>query len=159
MSASTDECARRLSIPGRQRFGHAIIIVICATLIFLPSLFNGVPHGDSYHFNYSWVASFKEEWGLLNPYPRWLPQMWAGAGSPDFYFYPPLAFFASSLASSICCADPDHAISVSSWFFHLPSGFGAYRFVYRPSEILLMPRGRRPSDERNSCGADESPER
>lgn len=44
-----------------------------------------------------WTESFQSQFMDGVFYPRWLPDLNRGLGSPTFYFYPPLAFFFSTL--------------------------------------------------------------
>ncbi|MEM6676970.1 MAG: hypothetical protein AAF675_03765 [Pseudomonadota bacterium] len=105
------------------------LIVGLVTLLFLPTLMHGAPDGHSHHFNHAWATTFSEAWSWSNPYPRWLPGMWQGAGSPDFYFYPPFGFFIVALASKTCCVAAEHSLAVAYWGLHVLSGIGVYRLA------------------------------
>ncbi|MEM8818515.1 MAG: hypothetical protein AAGE90_03150 [Pseudomonadota bacterium] len=105
---------------------HFALIALVATVLFAPAVLTGMPIGHSYYPNHAWTLSFAEALSWSNPYPRWLPGTWAGSGSPDFYFYPPLFFYVAALAQNTCCAHPDQAIAITGWLFHVASGIGVW---------------------------------
>ena len=51
---------------------------------------------DSFWIDWVWVDQFSELLRHGVAYPRWLPQSHAGLGSPVFYYYAPLAFYAAA---------------------------------------------------------------
>ncbi|MDX1974925.1 MAG: hypothetical protein SFT92_04550 [Rickettsiales bacterium] len=44
-----------------------------------------------------WVKHFSQQFWQGDLYPRWLSEMYAGSGSPVFYYYPPLAYYVTAL--------------------------------------------------------------
>jgi hypothetical protein len=71
--------------------------ILFATLPYLISL-QGIPQHSFDGMIYRvWAESFHAQISEGVLYPRWLPDLARGLGSPTFYFYPPLAFFASAV--------------------------------------------------------------
>jgi len=56
---------------------------------------------DSFWIDWVWSDQFTAELAVGHLYPRWCPLANGGAGSPTFYFYPPLAFYVSGLLGLI----------------------------------------------------------
>lgn len=67
-----------------------------ATLVMLPALAIGHIISDNSFTNVNWSAGFAQQLFSGQLYPRWLPAMNAGAGSPVFYFYAPLPFYLTA---------------------------------------------------------------
>jgi hypothetical protein len=74
----------------------AIAILIAATLLTLPAALGPVRVNDSFWIDWVWLDQFARELQGGVVYPRWLPLSHGGLGSPVFYYYPPLAFYAGS---------------------------------------------------------------
>lgn len=72
---------------GRRTIAAAIVV---ATLLVLPILLSGAVLGSDAPVHIRWQAGFAGEVWRGHPYPRWLPAMNDGFGSPAFFFYPPL---------------------------------------------------------------------
>ncbi|MEO1457008.1 MAG: hypothetical protein AAFV49_05475, partial [Pseudomonadota bacterium] len=100
------------------------LIVGFAVLLFLPSIIYGAPTGHSWRYNVIWLDAFSDVLSLSNPYPRWLPSLWAGAGSPDFYFYAPLFFYLGAGAKVLCQCAASDAQSYAALVLHALSGLG-----------------------------------
>ena len=80
---------------------HHLAILGVATFLLLPALFSPPMLRDSFWIDWVWTDQFTAELARGNLYPRWLPLANGGAGSPTFYFYPPLAFYVSGLLGLI----------------------------------------------------------
>lgn len=108
------------------RTAAEVLAVLTATLIvFLPSLINGIPPGDSHMYSVSWTAEFARELAGGTLYPRWLPGLWSGAGGADFYFYAPLPFYAAALLDGLCgFCDATRGLVATGFLFHVLSGLG-----------------------------------
>jgi len=52
---------------------------------------------ESFWIDWVWLDQFAKQIGQGILYPRWLPLSHGGLGSPVFYYYPPLAFYAGSV--------------------------------------------------------------
>lgn len=76
---------------------HHFAICGAAFLILLPALLGPPMLRDSFWISWVWSDQFTAELAKGNLYPRWLPDANGGAGSPTFYFYPPLSFYVSGL--------------------------------------------------------------
>jgi hypothetical protein len=100
-----------------------------------------------------WIDTFAAQLGSGVLWPRWIPDAYAGLGSPTFYFYPPLAYFCagplklifssastltifwiSSSAATIASAIAFYALAKrltpsakSRWLSALIYGFAPYR--------------------------------
>ena len=72
------------------------IIWAFATLLMLPALAIGHIISDNSFTNVNWSEGFAQQLFSGHLYPRWLPAMNAGAGSPVFYFYAPLPFYLTA---------------------------------------------------------------
>ena len=72
------------------------IIWAFATLLMLPAFAIGHIMSDNNFANVSWSEGFAQQLFSGHLYPRWLPEMNAGAGSPVFYFYGPLPFYLTA---------------------------------------------------------------
>jgi uncharacterized membrane protein len=84
---------------GRAPFRYPrLLIAGVALMAMLPELIVGLSISDSMRYNIVWTDQFTQLFRAGDLYPRWLPQSWDGLGSPAFYFYPPLFFWAASLA-------------------------------------------------------------
>src|SRR3979409_34623 len=85
-----------------------IVVIAGAGLIFtLPAIIYGIPFfsddGVSHHA--LWYTQFSTQLWAGDLYPRWLMGMNEGLGSPVFYYYPPVAFFLTSLPKPIFPGD------------------------------------------------------
>ncbi len=74
-----------------------LVISGAAVLLMLPPLLGGLPAGHSQHFNLIWHSGFMAEMADGVFYPRWIGDLWAGAGGADFYFYAPLPFWLAGV--------------------------------------------------------------
>jgi hypothetical protein len=77
----------------------ALIVGLAALLFLAPSLVLGTHVTHSSPQNLTWAAQFSEQFRAGILYPRWMPSSFDGLGGPNFYFYPPLAFWIDALAS------------------------------------------------------------
>lgn len=74
-----------------------LTLLLASILGLLPNLVFGIGPSHSMHFNLTWHQGFSSQVMQGTPYPRWLPGSFSGLGSPTFYFYPPIAFYMSTL--------------------------------------------------------------
>ncbi len=68
----------------------ALVIVL---VVFSYPLMQGSIRGHDSRTHLSWLLSLMEAWRTGALYPRWLPDQFAGLGSPVFYYYPPFSSF------------------------------------------------------------------
>jgi hypothetical protein len=85
------------------RFFLVAFICAIACLSLLTALIFGPPPGHSLPNNLVWLTSFDAAIWRGEIYPRWLPELWFGSGSPDFFFYGPLPFWISSILGRTIC--------------------------------------------------------
>lgn len=95
-------------------------IFATAILLMLPAFASDGIRGDSSILNETWSAGFSAQLfdGIL--YPRWLPELSLGAGSPVFYFYAPIPFYL--LAPFHLVADTWLAVTLGSTLLLALSG-------------------------------------
>jgi hypothetical protein len=78
------------------KYLHYCGIILAAALFIAPAFVRGVGGSDLvYHL--LWVKNFSQQFWQGDIYPRWLMNMNAGAGSPVFFFYPPVAYYFTSM--------------------------------------------------------------
>lgn len=75
-----------------------------------------------------WVKHFSSQLWAGEVYPRWLNAFFAGRGSPVFFYYPPLAYYAASLFAALIPLDDFgfYAMTASSVFAVALSGMAFY---------------------------------
>ena len=66
-------------------------------------------------------------------YPRWLPDMNAGLGSPVFQFYGPVPYYITALFRPLLSHDPEgwHQLGLAASLAVVASGFTAYAWLRR----------------------------
>jgi hypothetical protein len=108
--------------PARQTVLHLFLLGAVAFLFCWPLLFRGMPKLSSDAVVHAaWDKSFSNQLAAGEWYPRWLPDDYAGLGSPVFFYYPPIASYGASVFRFIFGArDPD------GW---LEEGYGCFLAV------------------------------
>lgn len=75
---------------------HTLLLLLLTLVTCWPILVLGLPDLGNDSLNHAVRArDLNLHWWQAEPYPRWLPEENAGLGGPSFFFYPPLASFAS----------------------------------------------------------------
>jgi hypothetical protein len=69
------------------------VLVGAAAILAAPFLMFGALPGHSTIYNITWTSQFVAAVADGTAYPRWLPDSFAGLGSPAFFFYAPLPFY------------------------------------------------------------------
>ncbi len=87
----------RLARPVRNAAGWTLLVGL--TIAAIAGI--GTPFGHSYDFNLAWFEAFDAQLRAGVLYPRRLPDLWAGHGGADFFFYGPLPFWVSSLSGAV----------------------------------------------------------
>jgi hypothetical protein len=107
----------------------ALVVAAC----YAPLLVFGTPAGHSNYLNLSWFAGFSEQFFRGDLYPRWLPTLNGGAGSPVFYFYGPLPFWFSTLTGGVICGACrlDYQLALGIWLMGIASALAFYLFARR----------------------------
>jgi hypothetical protein len=117
------------------RFRLVIVAFICAIacLSLLAAFLFGPPLGHSLAANLVWLTSFDAGIWRGEAYPRWLPELWFGAGAPDFFFYGPLPFWVTSIFGRGICWTCDVAslLNAGTLIIIALSGLGYFLFASR----------------------------
>ena len=91
---------------------HILILTGFALLVCFPVLMHGLPDmGNDCLDHTRWTRNFDRQLWQGEWYPRWLPDLNAGFGSPIFFFYPPLPFYASAMFWPML-----HNVDPEGWF-------------------------------------------
>ncbi|WP_308515877.1 6-pyruvoyl-tetrahydropterin synthase-related protein [Sphingomonas flavescens] len=115
------------------RLQAATFIVVAACILTLPLAIGPARLNDSFWIDQVWLEQFAREIGRGVAYPRWLPQSHGGLGSPVFYYYPPLAFYAGTpfLLLGLKVSD---ALAATFFAGYLASGAAMYFWLRRDTE-------------------------
>lgn len=132
---------RATGLSGRATVVDVLLICLLAPLVMFPALIPDLPTGHSWNFNIAWYESFRA--GVLSGdlYPRWMPDLWNGAGAPDFFFYAPLPFYIFSGVEALLCqgCEVDRIIDTGGIVMMAFSGIAlrqlALRFVPRHAAL------------------------
>jgi hypothetical protein len=117
-------------------------IFIVAALAIFPAFIFGPPLGHSLANNLVWLTSFDAGLWRGEVYPRWMPELWFGAGGPDFFFYGPLPFWITSILGRGICwtCDVPSLLNAGSLIILALSGLGYFLFASRfldPGRALI----------------------
>jgi hypothetical protein len=141
--------------PGRGVSGHPgtrrafVLLLILTAVVVAPYAIRGLPLGHDVEYHLVWADAFLRQLAAGELYPRWLVHLGMSlGGSPTFFFYPPLPFFASS-AFGILPLDPSRQVLagaiLSIWigvigtFLWLRNRFDAPAAAVGSALYLLMP--------------------
>ena len=111
------------------RYQNQLLLLGLSLIMFAPYFWLGHIPGDSSKYNVVWLAEFSAELFSGTLYPRWLPNLNAGLGGPDFYFYGPMPFYIGAPFTLI--ASEKLAVVLLSWLLCLLSGLAMYGFARR----------------------------
>ncbi len=109
-----------------------LAIVAAATLCVLaPSLIFGVGRTHDFFVHYLWAREFADVALSGEVYPRWLPGIGDGLGSPAFYFYPPLAYYVCALVELVTlhALPTQHVIAFAAALFLFGSGAAMFAWL------------------------------
>ena len=121
----------------KRRSFVAAVILVTAAMLTLPAAFGPLRVNDSYWIDWVWLDQFANELGRGIVYPRWLPMSHGGLGSPVFYYYPPLAFYAGS--AFVLAGMGVYAALLATFFAgYALSGAGAYALLKGQSRSPLL---------------------
>lgn len=87
-----------------------VVVVLTSAIAILSiafAIFNYPVIGHDSFLHLNWLKQFTELREAGINYPRWLPEGFHGLGSPAFYYYPPLAYFAASAIHSTVGGSPE----------------------------------------------------
>jgi uncharacterized membrane protein len=108
-----------------------LVLLLAALTVMAPSLIVGTLVTHSSNYNLMWAGQFAEQVRAGVLYPRWLPQSFAGLGSPTFYFYPPLAFWIDAVVGLVTfdALDVSHRLSVTAALLLWASGLAMHAWL------------------------------
>jgi uncharacterized membrane protein len=86
-----------LSAQARKSLVVVVVLIAAALALTLPAALSSPRLNDSFWIDWVWLDQFARELASGHPYPRWLAQSHGGLGAPDFYYYPPVAFYIGAL--------------------------------------------------------------
>lgn len=129
---------------------HAAAIAGLALALTLPALLSPQMTHDSFWIDWVWADQFTAELAKGNLYPRWMPLSHGGLGSPVFYYYPPLAFYACalfglaglstywSIVAVFCCGFAASGFAMYAWLRETAKSplLGALLFMAMPYHVL-----------------------
>ncbi|HEX6309639.1 MAG TPA: 6-pyruvoyl-tetrahydropterin synthase-related protein [Longimicrobiales bacterium] len=118
--------------PSRSLAIDVLVLAGVAALACLPILLYGTPkpsHDAPFHMFA--LKHFAAQ--LLDgvAYPRWFHDMNAGYGTPTFFFYPPLPYYAATLTSVLTfwTSDPWREVGVATWLAVALSGITFHAWI------------------------------
>ena len=114
-----------------------VAILLAALAVTAPAILGPVRTNDSFWIDWVWLDQFASELAKGNFYPRWLPLSHDRLGSPVFYYYPPLAFYAGSIFVLAGLSTYSALIAAFVAAFAL-SGFGMYRWLRPQAQAPLL---------------------
>lgn len=117
----------------------AVQLILVSLLLMSPAIYLGHIVGHSSVLNVNWANGFEKQLAQGVFYPRWLPEMNGGAGSPVFYFYGPLPFFAAAPFVALTGSDM-MGVVLASTFMLAASGLSAFLLcrLYASAQIALL---------------------
>ena len=102
----------------------------------------GPQTGDSLYLNLPWFHFFAEEVLAGTPYPRWLTDMSAGAGSPVFFFYGAIPFYFTTLAAALFSeASEGVQLGIGQYLIVLSSAITFYIFIRQHCAVMIAALG------------------
>jgi hypothetical protein len=109
----------------------AIILLIAATVLLLPSLVVGTLFSHSSPQNLTWAKQFADQFSAGILYPRWMPESFDGLGAPTFYFYPPLGFWLEALLGIVTfnALSVSYGLSLSALLMLWASGLSMHAWL------------------------------
>jgi hypothetical protein len=89
-----------------------------------------------------YYTNFSDQLWSGELYPRWMHKMNAGLGSPTFYYYPPFAYYITSVLKPLFTEDPNgwHQLGISAAIALIASGMFMFlwlRKIVSPGPALL----------------------
>ena len=114
-------------------------MLLVSLLLMSPAIYLGHIVGHSSVLNVNWANGFEKQLAQGVLYPRWLPEMNGGAGSPVFYFYGPLPFFISAPFIALTGSDM-LGVVLGSTAMLAASGVASYLLcrIYAGQAIALL---------------------
>ncbi|MCA1629595.1 MAG: hypothetical protein LC785_16285 [Acidobacteria bacterium] len=116
----------------RERLHLPVLSVVgCGLLLSYPCWRYGMSANGDAVFHSMWYTNFARQFFAGELYPRWLVDMNAGLGSPVFFFYAPLPYYATLIFSPLLPDDPYglSQLGASSALALTASGLAAYLWL------------------------------
>lgn len=103
----------------------------CGLLLSYPCWRYGLSSNGDSVFHSMWYTNFARQFFAGDLYPRWLMDMNGGLGSPVFFFYAPLPYYATLLFSPLLPGDPYglSQLGASTALALTASGLAAYLWL------------------------------
>lgn len=111
---------------------HAALIAGAGLILAAPVLCLGFPQvTDDAQWHSVWYTHFADQLWAGDLYPRWLSGLNGGLGSPVFFFYPPAAYYLTSVCHILVPDDPNgwYQLGISSAVALIASGLTAYLWL------------------------------
>jgi hypothetical protein len=106
------------------------VLLLVAVIACAPLLEYGAANGHNITYDLVWSRNFSAQLVHGDLYPRWLPDMNQGAGSPAFYFYAPLPFYIATLVYVFApAANPLTQLGWADWLLVAASGLAFFRYA------------------------------
>jgi len=111
-----------------------VLIFLVGVMLSLPLFVAGFPRSSAdgiYHA--TCYSNFAEQLWSGEVYPRWMYKMNAGLGSPTFYYYPPFAFYFTSVLKPLFPKERYgwHQLGISAAIALIASGIFMYFWLKR----------------------------
>jgi hypothetical protein len=103
------------------------VVALCGLALCLPILLTGGAARHDGVTHQVWAQEFVTQFLQGDFYPRWLDHMNGGLGSPTFFFYPPLPYFAAVPFQplSALTGNPWHIVAAGATLAVVASGLAA----------------------------------
>lgn len=127
----------RLSAQARKSLVVVVVLIAAALALTLPAALSSPRLNDSFWIDWVWLDQFARELASGHPYPRWLAQSHGGLGAPDFYYYPPVAFYIGALF--VFAGLSTYAALIATFLFgYLLSGAATYAWLKNEAPRPLL---------------------
>jgi len=116
---------------------YPLAVAGLVTVACLPLIAVGPHVGHSLAWNIEWSRGFAEALAAGEWYPRWLPALEMGAGSPIFFYYGSVPFYVTAVPYLLCrgCGDLV-ALGIGEWLIVVGSALAFYAFARRHGRPL-----------------------
>ena len=112
---------------------HVVILLLYGMVLTFPAIWPGSVFGDDTLSHLIMSRHFVDQLWAGDLYPRWLPGMNAGMGSPVFQFYGPVPYYITALFRPLLSHDPEgwHQLGLAASLAVMASGFMAHAWLKR----------------------------
>lgn len=106
-----------------------VVLLLVSGLLLAQPLAHGAGSSHSYIFNAAWTLEFGDALGRGQLPPRWLYGGFHGLGAPSLYYYPPLAFYVTSLVRALSGGDHAQVLAWASYVLTAASGLTMFAWL------------------------------